>query len=669
MKIKNVSIKNFKTFDSAGIDISLDNLTALVGENSVGKSNVIEALDLFFNYSKAKLKKTLFHHNGAGTPIKILVTFFGLTDEEKRTFKVHLAADDTLTITQVISAEIKDPRKTIEEAENDDLEFSESKHGIKRIPTEEFEWTTLEDKPPTKKDIKTWWKNDLFVGEFDFKSLFPEPATEPEPTAFQDKLELLWENHGPSIPTREITGDDAVLGWKNKLKGNLPKFFYIPAAKNLSDDLKVTKTSSLGEILSFLSAGVSGEVKDEFRAKSRRLIEEMLAKIDTDEEGNSKVAKINRALNENLGIDLGCNLKIELGQPQIEDVVFPSPTLFANDGYYSDLSHKGHGVQRLAIFSLLRTFHTYDLSSGTEKTSFILGIEEPEIYLHPPVKRSVYRLLRELSDSKGQVLYSTHDNHFLSVENFDQIRLFRKEGELPRTYIHEFKYDDLREFYQRKFGLTVDVSSLRDRFNHIVDQSKNEGFFAKKIIICEGETEVYALPNYFSRLDFDLDQHRISLISAGSVDSISYLLTVFNEFHIPCFVIFDGDKPEVDLSTLTGDNRNTAKNRSKRNKELLVMLGETIPPDEEWVFPSEKISEKYAVWTTNFEKAFHLNLPNYTELKSEAKGLYGSDSKPLTAKYISEKSELTDDPSGNKFKLLALIDKIKNLNWNASVLT
>lgn len=98
------------------------------------------------------------------------------------------------------------------------------------------------------------------------------------------------------------------------------------------------------------------------------------------------------------------------------------------------------------------------------------------------------------------------------------------------------------------------------------------------------------------------------------------------------------------------------------------MLGESISPEEEWTFPSDKIADRYAVWTKNFEKVFHINLPNYNELKSEAKSLYGSDSKPLTAKYISEKSALTDEPGGNKEKLLAIIDKINNLNWDASVL-
>ena len=60
------------------------------------------------------------------------------------------------------------------------------------------------------------------------------------------------------------TGDEKMLGWKSKLKANLPKYFYIPAIKNVADDLKNTKSSALGELIGWLSNSVSKEIKEEF---------------------------------------------------------------------------------------------------------------------------------------------------------------------------------------------------------------------------------------------------------------------------------------------------------------------------------------------------------------------------------------------------------------------
>ena len=48
MKIKTVTIKNFRAYkDETTVDFV--NLTTFVGKNDIGKSSVLEALDIFFN--------------------------------------------------------------------------------------------------------------------------------------------------------------------------------------------------------------------------------------------------------------------------------------------------------------------------------------------------------------------------------------------------------------------------------------------------------------------------------------------------------------------------------------------------------------------------------------------------------------------------------------------
>jgi len=48
MKIKNLKIKNFRGY-CGEIAINFDEFTALVGKNDIGKSSIMEALDVFFN--------------------------------------------------------------------------------------------------------------------------------------------------------------------------------------------------------------------------------------------------------------------------------------------------------------------------------------------------------------------------------------------------------------------------------------------------------------------------------------------------------------------------------------------------------------------------------------------------------------------------------------------
>jgi putative ATP-dependent endonuclease of OLD family len=665
MKIKSCRIQNFKTFSHEGITFTFNNLTTLIGENSVGKSNILDALDLFFNFSKTKISFKSFHHDNYLVPIVIEITFHHLNESELKVFKSHLDESNNLVITQFIEAFSVDEEKTLEQLTIDEIDFTESKHGTKIQPVSEYDWTVLqEDKLPTKANLKAWWKKELKVGDFDFKSLFDTTA-EPAQEVYAEKLKILWNNHAELIPQECITGDEKMLGWKSKLKANLPKYFYIPAIKNVADDLKNTKTSALGELINWLSNSVSKEIKEEFKASSEKLVGELLKKIDDDGTGKSKIGAINKALNENIGFDIGCTLELKFGSPEIEDIVFPQPKVFANDGYYSEITEKGHGVQRLTLFSLLRTYNTFDFGKSTLERNMIIGIEEPEIYLHPPLKRSTYSLLRKISEGNDQVVYCTHDSLFLTVEHFDEIRLFRKSDEKnPKTSVYELSVQKVVNFFKKTYGKTVDSTSIRHRFYHIIDESKNEGFFAKKVVLIEGDTEKYALPNYFLSKGFDIDVNRVALISAGSVDNIAYLLLIFNEFRIPCYAIFDGDKPDADPNTLAGAYRDDALNKSKRNKELFTFLNKAIPEDL-FFFPPTSIEENLTVWEKCFEDEFHIPLANYVELKSEAKKLYGNDSKPLTARFISEK--VSTNPSKIDSKIDLVITKIKELSWTKSI--
>ena len=55
MKLIKLKIKNFRGYkDEVSVDI--DNLTVIVGKNDIGKSTILEALDVFFNEGKGIVK-------------------------------------------------------------------------------------------------------------------------------------------------------------------------------------------------------------------------------------------------------------------------------------------------------------------------------------------------------------------------------------------------------------------------------------------------------------------------------------------------------------------------------------------------------------------------------------------------------------------------------------
>ena len=55
MKIKSVTLHRFRRYSNP-ITVEIDNLLVLVGKNDIGKSSILEALDIFFNDGKGCVK-------------------------------------------------------------------------------------------------------------------------------------------------------------------------------------------------------------------------------------------------------------------------------------------------------------------------------------------------------------------------------------------------------------------------------------------------------------------------------------------------------------------------------------------------------------------------------------------------------------------------------------
>src|SRR5208283_4024743 len=87
-----------------------------------------------------------------------------------------------------------------------------------------------------------------------------------------------------------------------------------------------------------------------------------------------------------------------------------------DDGVLTYVLDKGHGMQRSIVFALLQMLIKAG-QQAAENQSIILGIEEPELYIHPHTQRLIFGVLKEFAGLAGdidiatgadQVLYTTH---------------------------------------------------------------------------------------------------------------------------------------------------------------------------------------------------------------------------------------------------------------------
>src|SRR3972149_2736669 len=110
MKMRRIEIKNYRSLHN--ITIYPQDILALVGRNNSGKSNVLKALELFFEDSVRLINDECFHHHKTEEPIKIFITFEQLSDWEREQFKPWMDGDKLVVGKEVVCTG-KEPPYTI----------------------------------------------------------------------------------------------------------------------------------------------------------------------------------------------------------------------------------------------------------------------------------------------------------------------------------------------------------------------------------------------------------------------------------------------------------------------------------------------------------------------------------------------------------------------------
>ena len=641
MKIKTVQISNYNSIKN--IKIIVGDMLNLVGQNNAGKSNVLRALDLFFNPTIQKITEETYHNRNTSEPIEIVIEFWKLTNSEKEIFTSYII-DDILKIKRRFSWNPDESKSIVTHI------------GYGKVP--KLEW--LREDEVSSEKINNWWigKESLVVNGDKFTNHCG--TSKPTVTKWKESIPKFIEKNKSQIEYVNLERDN-IKGYDGVLKGGLPKCIFIPAVRDINDETKILKTNPFGILINQILSKISASDKQNLVDKLSHI-----SKLLNSEGGSERIQsipKIEESLNTQLReLTKDCTLELHIPVPTFEDI-FRNVNITADDGFKGNIMNKGHGLQRYVIFTIFRIYSKIieESRSITGEPAVIFLIEEPELYLHPQAQRTMYEVLRNISNGHDQIIYATHSSLFVDITYFDQIAIVSKttEGGSKTTSITQLPMQKLLDdLTVRHPSATPTDSSMRERSSHVYNPIRNEGFFAKKIILVEGQSEEYSFPLYCDVLGCNLDINGISIINCGGKGTIDRYLRIFNEFGIPCYVIFDGDKgtPEASLIQTT--------------KDLLELLGYsgTFPP-------STIVENKFTVFEKNFEEQMKTEIPNYNTLKTSAKSELGltEDSKPLISRYIARK--ITSNGSGPERStdhipttIKQIIVKVNNLTWNGTLL-
>lgn len=524
MRISKVEIESFRTVES--ISFNLDNITVLIGENNSGKSNILRAIDLFFEDSVRGISEEYFYFKDTSKPINIILTFTDLTDEEKeQKYVKDFVIGNAIRIKKKISFD------------SDSSKYSMTLFGWQAVPNElHFDLSRFDE---YKADIKN------LVDSNNLPEYFKNDKGTITQASYKEGVKRYAEEGNIEY------GEPAWImnpgGLKEVFTSLLPKYYLVPAVKDAQDESKNTQQTILGKLINNLTNRIVlknpkfEEVKNQIDG-----LKKYLNKADdgTDVDRLSEIKELENNLSEIIGESMpGSKVEIEILTPELIDL-FKDTNITIDDSFPSSINSKGHGLQRALIFAYIRAYaKTINMIEKEEETtikSFIIGIEEPELFLHPNGQRKMEKVLSNLSET-DQVIYCTHSTFFVNMFNYQNIIIVQRNQNGPTTTIQ----------YRGDIFETEDAESKKRlkkvfRYLSLFDLSRSEVFFSKKAVLVEGDTEKFIIPFWASRFvdtnnKYDLQANNICVIDCGGKTNIHIFMRVLNRFQIPYIVIHDID--------------------------------------------------------------------------------------------------------------------------------
>ena len=156
----------------------------------------------------------------------------------------------------------------------------------------------------------------------------------------------------------------------------------------------------------------------------------------------------------------------------------------------------------------------------------VILFEDPELYLHPQKSRELYDCFIKLSKLGTKIYLKTYSSSFLGLKQYKSICVIKKINNNVRIV-------------QAKDGIFKGDAIKAFNMNYWINPDRSELFFAKKVILVEGQTDKIVI-SFLGKL-LKVFKYDYSIIECGSKSTIPQFIMLLNLFKIPYVVIYDKD--------------------------------------------------------------------------------------------------------------------------------
>lgn len=440
MKLKTVRIENFRCYED--ITIEFDALTTIVGKNDIGKSSILEALEIFFNNETVKIDPTDVNiHSEGNKVVSITCDFINLpdtlvldADAETNLAEEYLTiADDTLRVRKQFDCSKSKPAETVTIIANHpnlpDLEslLSLKESDLKKIIRDNAIESPLNGNPIMRKNI---WSH------FDAQYLLEEQEISVAMAGTKD----IWSQLQKYLPTYALFQSDR-------------------SSKDSDDEVQDPMKNAIKEALR-QAQGQIDAIQQKVREEAEKIADETYEALK----------KISPELAHNL-------------TPK-----FTPPTAAKWNGLFSinmatdegiPLNKRGSGVRRMILVSFFKAAADRRAKEDS-RTDVIYAIEEPETGQHPSNQKILIDSFYDLANSgNSQVVLTTHSPNLSKELPLESIRFVTRDNENKPLVLACTPDNDVIEKVFDALGILPDVKP------HV------------KVVICvEGPTDVIAMHSF-----------------------------------------------------------------------------------------------------------------------------------------------------------------------------
>lgn len=479
MQIESVTLSGFRCFGPDAITVPIaSEITAVVGPNAAGKTALLQALAKLFGVSRAQrtVQRSDFH--------------LGADDDPDNRDAKDLVIDVLIGL-----PELEDGTATPETIAPSFRHMQIEREG---------------DAPVCRMRLEARWEDDGTIDGEVSQDLFWVDTLDDDP---------------PEDKCYPVSAADR----------GLIQLYYTPASRDAAAQIRATTGALAARLLRAI----------EWSSDTEEAVQEASESLSTAFEAEAAIAAIGKALEERWSSlhdeVVDTKPRLSLVSRRFEEIVNKIAVIFEQgpDGHERGLDALSDGQQSLFYFALAAAVFDLErkvVAGGVEgflddqlriPALTLLALEEPENHLSPYFLARIVRQVRSLTEDGGaQAIVTSHSPAVLSRVKPREVRYCRCD---PKTRVSTVK----------EITLPTGTDEAA-KFVRGAVLAYPELYFARFVVLVEGDSERIVLPRLAEALDLLIDPAFVAIVPLGG-RHVQHFWRLLSDLGIPYATLLDLD--------------------------------------------------------------------------------------------------------------------------------